>query len=61
MMNELAFRRTVCGINDEMTIRSYFSLITSGRYFVYVTARKENPISHKYVVTKGGKKTYRFV
>jgi len=41
------------GVIDEMSARSFFSVISRYRHFVFVTATAENPISHKYVSAKG--------
>jgi hypothetical protein len=57
-MGEVAFRPTFYQINrgviDEMAPR-YFSIINRDRYFVFMTATSENPVSHTCVVTKGRK------
>jgi hypothetical protein len=36
-----------------MSTRCSFSISNLDRYFVFITATAENPVSHKYVVTKG--------
>jgi hypothetical protein len=38
-----------------MGIRSFLSIINSDRYFVFMTPKAENPVPHKYAVTKGSK------
>jgi hypothetical protein len=38
-----------------MAIHGSFSVMKRERYFVFTRARAENPISHKYILTKGSK------
>jgi hypothetical protein len=55
-MDELAFRRTVLKIAASLMkwqfVVSFFIIINRDGHFVFMTATAENPISHKYVVTK---------
>jgi len=43
------------GVINETTIRTSFSIINCQRYFDFMTATAENPVSHEYFVTKGSK------
>ena len=38
---------------DEMATRSSFSTIKRARYFDFIAANAENPVSHKYDVANG--------
>jgi hypothetical protein len=56
MMDELASRRTVYQIALPLMKWqpfSYLSVTNRDQYFVIMTATAENPVSQKYVVTKG--------
>jgi hypothetical protein len=54
MMDGLALHCTVflphCDVTDEMV-----TVNNCNSYFVFMTAAVENPVSHKYFVTKGSK------
>jgi hypothetical protein len=41
------------GATDEMATRSSFYTIKRDRCFVFITAKAENSVPHKTVVTKG--------
>jgi hypothetical protein len=41
------------GVDDEIATYSSISIIDSDQYFVFMSETAENPISHKYIVTKG--------